>query len=277
MFGGIGLVRYGNLLASVSNDRTLRFWDVAAGRERRIQCDEFHGARLLALSRDGKTAATASSNGVVRLWEVATGKELRQWKRAERSPAHAGLVAGRPNPCSPVRRDPSSVGCGDGASEAAIERVSFMVDCLAFSPDGKALAGGSYDHMIHLWEVDTGKKLRSFSHAGGVLAVAFSPDGKTLGVRELGPDDLDMDAHGPGPQSPRRGISMRSGSSPLLPMKPSPRPVWIKRYASGMLPRGEKAHVSAATPIGWSPSPFPDRAPVGDRGERSYRLLLGDR
>jgi WD40 repeat protein len=36
------------------------------------------------------------------------------------------------------------------------------VDAIAFSPDGKTLASGSWDHSVKLWDVATGKEIRSF-------------------------------------------------------------------------------------------------------------------
>lgn len=50
-----------------------------------------------------------------------------------------------------------------------------------FSPDGTLLATAGYDQIIHLWEIASGKLLRSFpSHNGAIYDLAFSPDGAVL-------------------------------------------------------------------------------------------------
>src|SRR5262249_18760333 len=41
-------------------------------------------------------------------------------------------------------------------------RHSAHVSSVAFSPDGKTLASGEYDHAIRLWDVATGKEIRRF-------------------------------------------------------------------------------------------------------------------
>src|SRR5262249_60184585 len=61
------------------------------------------------------------------------------------------------------------------------ERHGCSVQSVAFSPDGKTLASTHNDSTIGLWDVRTGRFIRSFvGHTGHVPTIVFSPDGKTL-------------------------------------------------------------------------------------------------
>jgi WD40 repeat protein len=50
-----------------------------------------------------------------------------------------------------------------------------MVFSVAFSPDGRTLASGSADNTIKLWDVASGRELRTLAgHTDGVISIAFA-------------------------------------------------------------------------------------------------------
>src|SRR5215813_6458403 len=63
----------------------------------------------------------------------------------------------------------------------SILRHNGFVLSVAFSPDGKRLATGSWDRTVKLWDAGAGQELLTLKgHSEAVLSVAFSPDGKRL-------------------------------------------------------------------------------------------------
>jgi adenine-specific DNA methylase len=167
------------LLASGSEDTTIKLWDVATGKEQASLKGVTGGA---AFSPDGKTLASGSQDNTIKLWDFATGKELITL------PGHKDAVT-----CVAYSPDGKTLASGSqdntiklwdvarGEEQATLQGHIRMVPSVAFSLDGKTLASASYDHTIKLWDVATCKEQTTLKgHTGVVMCLAFSPDGKTL-------------------------------------------------------------------------------------------------
>ena len=76
VIGQIAVSRAG-LIATASDDHTVRLWDAATGKEQ--QCLQHgHWVRSVALSPDARLLASSSLDDFVHLWDLQSGKEIHK-------------------------------------------------------------------------------------------------------------------------------------------------------------------------------------------------------
>ncbi len=185
----------GKILATASpNDKVIRLWNVDTGKElHKLQGHE-QTPRHLAFSPDGKMlASTGADERLIRLWNPQTGKALREIK------LDVPLIGVHFAPGGKLlATDPesSTVRLFDPGSGKELRRWQMPCACVAFSPDGKILASaGKDDHVLHRWDVSTGRSLDDpeRAHTFAVAALRFAPDGQTLFSLDAGPTALAWD------------------------------------------------------------------------------------
>ncbi len=140
----------GTLLTG-SIDTTLRFWDLKTGKEKFSVPGHAGGVLSVAYSADGRYIASAGNDAQVHLRDGSTGALLKTF---------AGHIQGKGN---------DIYGAFTGVYD------------VRFSPDGKQIVSAGTDGAIKLWNIASGKEIKSLrGHDGNVTSVAFSPDGRFL-------------------------------------------------------------------------------------------------
>lgn len=176
--------RNGRVLTAAA-DRAVRIWDIDAGMPRAILVGHKQPVRAADFSRSGARAATGSDDGVVKIWNAQTGEALKT------IPAHDGLV--RDVAFAPDETLLATVG-GDFRLKIWEVTGGMHVGTIAppnggaveftsvtFSHDGKQLLASLGDGTARIWELSSGKLLRTLTgHQGKVNAACFTDDGKRV-------------------------------------------------------------------------------------------------
>ena len=174
----------GKRLLTCSLDKTLRLWDATTGKQLRVFEGHTESILAAALSPDGKRALSGGigKDGSVRLWDVATGKELYQMTGdadAVRSVAfgpEGKAISGHLHWTLQVWD------LNTGRNAGILTGHTDQLYRVAYSDKAKLTATCSNDQSIRLWNLETGKEVRTLPSSSpiGFGSVCFSPDGKRL-------------------------------------------------------------------------------------------------
>lgn len=142
---GIAFSIDNSMLATGGSDGTILLWDVATGQHKDTFAQEpWDSVNALAFSPDERVLAIGHSRGI-RLWNYKTGASIQTLGHSRQAPPFVG------------------------------NRSWGSISSLVFSPDGKTVASGSWDHRIRLWDTATGHyKETLVGHVGTVTSLAYS-------------------------------------------------------------------------------------------------------
>lgn len=179
-----------NIIASVSDDKTIKLWQLETGKEIATISGHTNFIKAVAFSPNGEILATGSEDKTIKLWDINTGGEI-------------GTLTGHSHTVKSVAFSPRGDILASGSWDKTIKlwdvqtkeiictltAHQLQVNSVAFSPDGKFLASASFDRTVRVWEIFSPPKLGEFGwqlrytfdrHSWPVFAVAFSLDGKIL-------------------------------------------------------------------------------------------------
>jgi WD40 repeat protein len=177
----------GRRIASGSWDGTVRLWDAATGEVIAVLAQGGF-VRTLALSPDGKRlVAMGDETDGLRVWDVASHRHVATYQTADNRlwavayrPGGAYLAVLGPGHVIEVLDATTGERVATADAGAGLEWWPLR-RALAYSPDGRLLAGPYAGNQVGLWEAETYRLVGTLTgHEGTVLSVAFNADGRLL-------------------------------------------------------------------------------------------------
>jgi len=183
----------GKLLATGSNDNTLRVWDAKTGSIVHILPQHDDSVTSVVFSPDGRYVATGCEDEKTRVWRVVNGEQIYIFpgEFALRFSADSQYVYSADKDSTVYKCRVEEFEDGKREEERTYQRKEGGIDC-KFAPSLSSdcrylLSAGA--HEIQVWDIETGESYRSFSFdksvAYGLDAVTMSQDGTLLAATRL--------------------------------------------------------------------------------------------
>lgn len=178
----VALSQDGQLLASGSQDGTIKVWNPTTGELFGTIQAEAGPVLSVNITADRRTLVAGSGDGTIKVWDLTNG-ELRYTLTGHRSSVWSVALSddGKTLVSGSDDNNINVWNLETGELVRTLTGHSRTVYSVALSPYGKTIMSASADRTIRVWDIETGQLLRTLEgHGSTVRSLAMSPDGQTL-------------------------------------------------------------------------------------------------
>lgn len=174
----------GQKLASGSNDRTVRIWDVASGKQL-VKLEGHQGpVEALAFSPDNRWLVSGSADATIRVWDSASGREFQR-------------LTGHTKGITVLTFSADGRFIASGSADTTIKlwdtrqwelartltRHASQISALSFSPSGQRLASGSADGRLLFSDLNNDRDYFARNrNSVPVLSAGFTSESELLSL-----------------------------------------------------------------------------------------------
>lgn len=170
------------LFSGGGQDRKIRCWNVANGKEMKSISGLKEGIVKVVVSADNTILAAGGIDGNVHVYERSSGKKLQVIPIPETKAVDDLAISGDGSLLVTGGRDKivRLWNTRTGKQLKLLHKHEKSISEVSISPDGKLIASSSYDKITRVMEVATGKGRFQSKTAQGAHRLCFSPDSETL-------------------------------------------------------------------------------------------------